>query len=62
MSASAQLSVTKRDRPLGICPRCRAVIRAFDQLGKKCAAPLSLGGRFLKRSVRGFSAAGTRRL
>lgn len=45
MSNGAELNVTRRDRPVGICPRCHAVIRAFDQLGKKCARPLASGAK-----------------
>ena len=41
MSNSGELNVTKRERPVGICPRCHAVIRAFDQLRKKCARHFS---------------------
>ena len=43
ISMSAELSATRRDRPVGICPRCHAVISAFDQLGKKCARPRAAG-------------------
>jgi hypothetical protein len=30
----------KLERPVGICRRCRAVVRSFDEIGKKCARPL----------------------
>jgi DnaJ-class molecular chaperone len=45
MSDSAETTVTRRDRPVGICPRGDAVIRAFDQIGKKCARPLASGSK-----------------
>jgi hypothetical protein len=37
MVTSDEPSVRRRDRPIGICPRCHAVIRAFDQLGSGLA-------------------------
>ncbi len=43
MSDRAETTVVRRERPVGICPRCRTVIRAFDQIGKKCARPLASG-------------------
>lgn len=43
MSSSTDLSATRRDRPIGICPRCHAVVRAFDLLDKKCTRPLASG-------------------
>jgi DnaJ-class molecular chaperone len=43
MSTSGTGIVTKLDRPVGICPRCRAVVRSFDQIGRKCARPLPSG-------------------
>jgi DnaJ-class molecular chaperone len=45
MSTSAELNIIRRDRPVGICPRCHAVVRAFDRLGKKCARPLASGAK-----------------
>ena len=43
MSDSAEANVTRRERPVGFCPRCHAVVRAFDKIGKKCATPLASG-------------------
>ena len=34
MLADTNLGPTKLDRPIGICPRCRAVARSYDQIGK----------------------------
>jgi DnaJ-class molecular chaperone len=45
MSNSAELNVTRRERPVGICPRCHTIIRTFDQIGKKCARPLASGAK-----------------
>ena len=45
MEATAGLSAAKRERPVGICPRCHVVVRAFDQIGKKCAKPLPFGAK-----------------
>jgi len=45
MSNSAELNVARRDRPVAICPRCHTVIRAYDQIGKKCARPLAFGAK-----------------
>jgi hypothetical protein len=45
MEATAGLSAAKRDRPVGICPRCHVVVRVFDQIGKKCAKPLPFGAK-----------------
>jgi hypothetical protein len=36
----AYMIAAKLDRPVGICPRCHAVVRSFDEIGKKCARPL----------------------
>lgn len=44
-STNAQASATKLERPVGICPRCHAIVRVFDQLDKKCARPLASGAR-----------------
>jgi DnaJ-class molecular chaperone len=41
----AKLSARKRERPVGICPRCHTIIRAFDRIGKKCAKPLQFGAK-----------------
>jgi DnaJ-class molecular chaperone len=45
MATSDEPSVRRRDRPIGICPRCHAVVRAFDQLGKKCARLTASGSK-----------------
>lgn len=45
MNATAELNVTKRERPVGICPRCHAIARAFDRIGQKCAKPLPFGAK-----------------
>ncbi len=43
MSAGANLTATKLDRPVGICPRCGSVARSYDQIGRKCASPQPFG-------------------
>ncbi len=43
MSASADVTATKLDRPVGICPRCGAVVSSYDQIGKKCASTRPFG-------------------
>ncbi len=45
MSTSTDFSATRRGRPIGICPRCHGVVRAFELLDKKCARPLSSGAK-----------------
>lgn len=35
----------KLARPVGICPRCRAVVRSFDEIGKKCGRPLAYAAK-----------------
>ena len=35
----------KLERPVGICPRCRAVVRSYDEIDKKCARPLAYATR-----------------
>lgn len=45
MEATAGLSTAQRERPVGVCPRCHAVVRAFGQIGKKCAKPLPFGAK-----------------
>lgn len=45
MSNSAQSSPVKRDRPVGICPRCHAVVRLYEKIGRKCARPLVVGAK-----------------
>jgi DnaJ-class molecular chaperone len=45
MIATAELSAGKRERPVGLCPRCHAVVRAFDRIGKKCTKPLPFGAK-----------------
>ncbi len=45
MSDDAETTLLRRDRPLGICPRCHAVVRTFEQIGKKCARQLVSGAR-----------------
>ena len=40
----AEVNVARRERPVGICPRCHTIIRTFDQIGKKCAKPLAIWG------------------
>lgn len=45
MSDDAEAIVLRRDRPLGVCPRCYAVVRTVDEIGKKCARPLLSGVR-----------------
>lgn len=42
---SASISPIKRSRPVGICPRCHAVIRSLEELHKKCARPTGLKGK-----------------
>jgi len=32
-------------RPIGVCPRCRAAVRSFDEIGKKCGRPLPYAAR-----------------
>jgi len=39
MSDGAGITRTRLERPVGICPRCRAVVTSYDQIGKKCASP-----------------------
>lgn len=41
----AEVNVARRERPVGICPRCHTIIRTFDQIGKKCAKPLASGAK-----------------
>jgi len=45
MSDDAETIVRRRDRPLGRCARCHAVVRTVDEIGKKCARPLRSGVR-----------------
>ena len=45
MIADAEGHAAKRERPVGICPRCHRVVRAFDQISKKCAKPLPFGAK-----------------
>jgi DnaJ-class molecular chaperone len=45
MSNSAELNITRRERPVGICPRCHTIVRSFDQIGKKCTRPLASGAK-----------------
>jgi DnaJ-class molecular chaperone len=45
MTAGAQVSTAKRPRPVGICPRCHKVVRAFEEIGKKCAKPRPFGAK-----------------
>ncbi len=42
---SASETATRLERPVGICPRCGAVARSFDQVRKKCAKPGRAGGK-----------------
>lgn len=42
---SDSVTAAKLDRPVGVCPRCGAVVRSFDQLRKKCARPRPSGGK-----------------
>jgi len=42
---SIELKGARLERPVGICPRCHAVTRAFDQIGKKCARQLGGGAK-----------------
>lgn len=42
---STGATAAKLDRPIGICPRCRAVIRSFDQIGRRCATTLPSGAK-----------------
>lgn len=35
----------KLERPVGICPRCHAVVRSYDEIGKKCARPLAYAAK-----------------
>jgi hypothetical protein len=39
------MTPAKLDRPVGICPRCHAVVRSFEQVARKCARPLPSGTR-----------------
>ncbi len=45
MSNITEISVGRRERPVGICPRCRTIVRAFDEIGKKCARPFAGGAK-----------------
>jgi hypothetical protein len=45
MAATADPIGGKRERPVGICPRCHMVVRTFDQIGQKCAKPLLYGAK-----------------
>jgi DnaJ-class molecular chaperone len=45
MSTSASLDAVKLSRPIGICPRCYAVIRSAEELHKKCARPVGARGK-----------------
>lgn len=45
IAATADLSGGKRQRPVGICPRCHTVVRTFDRIGQKCAKPLPFGAK-----------------
>jgi DnaJ-class molecular chaperone len=45
MTAAVELSAGKRERPVGICPRCHTIIRTFDRIGQKCAKPLQFGAK-----------------
>ena len=45
MMPTSDLSVAQRERPVALCPRCRAVVRAFEAIGKKCARPVALGAK-----------------
>jgi hypothetical protein len=45
VATSTGPGVTRRERPVGICPRCHAIVRVLDQLGKKCVRPLAFGTR-----------------
>lgn len=45
MVATADLGSGKRERPVGVCLRCHAVVRAFDRIGKKCLKPLPFGAK-----------------
>jgi len=43
MPDGAETIVLRRDRPLGLCPRCHTVVRTFDQIGKKCGRSFAAG-------------------
>jgi len=45
MANGTESKVDRRERPVGICPRCHTVTRAFDRLGAKCGRPLASGGK-----------------
>jgi DnaJ-class molecular chaperone len=45
MSTSASLDAVKLSRPIGICPRCHAVIRSENELHRKCARPVGARGK-----------------
>ena len=45
MAATVELSAAKRERPVGICPRCHTIVRDFDLIRKKCAKPLPFGAK-----------------
>ena len=45
MQSDAIFGATRRNRPIGVCPQCRAVTRKFEQLDKKCGRPLALGAK-----------------
>lgn len=45
MSAGAIVTAARLGRPVGICPRCHAVVRSFDEIARKCARPLPSGTR-----------------
>ncbi len=32
-------------RPIGVCPRCHAAVRSFDEIGKKCGRALPYAAR-----------------
>jgi hypothetical protein len=45
MPVDADPGPTKLDRPVGICPRCRAVATSYDQIGRKCGSPQPFGAK-----------------
>jgi len=45
MSNGAVPTFVKRDRPVGICPRCHTVTRSFEKIRKKCEKPLAFGAK-----------------
>jgi DnaJ-class molecular chaperone len=45
MAEIGELSAGKRERPVGICPRCHTIIRTLDRIGQKCAKPLPFGAK-----------------